>query len=133
MASAIQWLKDESALSVAAVARDFGVMREHIRTLVLKQALSGHRATLGDAGSRGAATAALTSIDFDRVGDHKASRSRPCVGRNRLSFDIKALRRFGRVSRVAKGADCKSAVLRLRRFESYLSHQPSSYAGVAQW
>jgi hypothetical protein len=23
---------------------------------------------------------------------------------------------------VAKGADCKSAVLRLRRFESYLSH-----------
>src|SRR5688572_10027829 len=33
--------------------------------------------------------------------------------------------RFGRVSRVAKGADCKSAGLRLRRFESYLSHQPS--------
>ena len=28
----------------------------------------------------------------------------------------------GRVSRVAKGADCKSAGLRLRRFESYLSH-----------
>ncbi len=32
---------------------------------------------------------------------------------------------IGRVSRVAKGADCKSAGLRLRRFESYLSHQPS--------
>ena len=32
---------------------------------------------------------------------------------------------WGRVSRVAKGADCKSAGLRLRRFESYLSHQPS--------
>src|SRR5262245_53798002 len=30
---------------------------------------------------------------------------------------------IGRVSRVAKGADCKSAGLRLRRFESYLSHQ----------
>jgi hypothetical protein len=28
----------------------------------------------------------------------------------------------GRVSRAAKGADCKSAGLRLRRFESYLSH-----------
>jgi hypothetical protein len=26
------------------------------------------------------------------------------------------------VSRAAKGADCKSAGLRLRRFESYLSH-----------
>ncbi len=32
----------------------------------------------------------------------------------------------GRVSRVAKGADCKSAGLRLRRFESYLSHHPPS-------
>jgi hypothetical protein len=31
----------------------------------------------------------------------------------------------GGVSRVAKGADCKSAGLRLRRFESYLPHQPS--------
>src|ERR1700746_1583341 len=31
--------------------------------------------------------------------------------------------RDGRVSRVAKGADCKSAGFRLRRFESYLSHQ----------
>src|SRR5215218_6573926 len=31
----------------------------------------------------------------------------------------------GGVSRVAKGADCKSAVLRLRRFESFLPHQPS--------
>ena len=30
----------------------------------------------------------------------------------------------GGVSRVAKGADCKSAGLRLRRFESYLPHQP---------
>lgn len=28
----------------------------------------------------------------------------------------------GRMSRVAKGADCKSAGLRLRRFESYFSH-----------
>ncbi len=28
----------------------------------------------------------------------------------------------GGVSRVAKGADCKSAGLRLRRFESYLPH-----------
>jgi hypothetical protein len=39
----------------------------------------------------------------------------------------KALRVFnyplcGGVSRVAKGADCKSAGLRLRRFESYLPH-----------
>jgi hypothetical protein len=31
----------------------------------------------------------------------------------------------GGVSRVAKGADCKSAGLRLRRFESYLPHQPA--------
>jgi hypothetical protein len=30
----------------------------------------------------------------------------------------------GGVSRVAKGADCKSAGLRLRRFESYLPHHP---------
>jgi hypothetical protein len=29
----------------------------------------------------------------------------------------------GGVSRAAKGADCKSAGLRLRRFESYLPHQ----------
>src|SRR4051794_29207185 len=31
----------------------------------------------------------------------------------------------GGVSRVAKGADCKSAALWLRRFESCLPHQPS--------
>ena len=31
----------------------------------------------------------------------------------------------GGVSRVAKGADCKSAVLRLRRFEFFFPHQPS--------
>ena len=41
---------------------------------------------------------------------------------------LKALRVFnyrprGGVSRAAKGADCKSAGLRLRRFESYLPHQ----------
>jgi hypothetical protein len=30
--------------------------------------------------------------------------------------------RSGGVSRVAKGADCKSAALWLRRFESYLPH-----------
>jgi hypothetical protein len=29
----------------------------------------------------------------------------------------------GGVSRVAKGADCKSAVLWLRRFESFFPHQ----------
>ena len=40
-------------------------------------------------------------------------------------------RRSGGVTRAAKGADCKSAGLRLRRFESYLPHQPD--AGVAQW
>ena len=33
--------------------------------------------------------------------------------------------RTGRVSRAAKGADCKSAGVRLRRFESYLSHHAS--------
>src|SRR5215212_7977306 len=49
-------------------------------------------------------------------------RIRPAGGCSRLSFEINTVRRFGRVSRVAKGADCKSAVLRLRRFESYLSH-----------
>ena len=38
------------------------------------------------------------------------------------------------MSRVAKGADCKSAGLRLRRFESYLSHHasPSGYAWRGQ-
>src|SRR5262245_7053811 len=37
----------------------------------------------------------------------------------------------GGVSRAAKGADCKSAGLRLRRFESYLPHHPGiSYSGV---
>ena len=30
----------------------------------------------------------------------------------------------GGVSRAAKGADCKSAASWLRRFESYLPHQP---------
>ena len=35
----------------------------------------------------------------------------------------------GRVSRAAKGADCKSAGLRLRRFESYLSHHLESSNG----
>ena len=37
----------------------------------------------------------------------------------------------GGVSRVAKGADCKSAGLRLRRFESYLPHQPSRFGASA--
>src|ERR1700689_2776880 len=35
----------------------------------------------------------------------------------------------GGVSRVAKGADCKSAGLRLRRFESYLPHHPHRRRG----
>ena len=39
---------------------------------------------------------------------------------------------LGGVSRVAKGADCKSAGERLRRFESYLSHQPSRFAATAR-
>jgi hypothetical protein len=34
--------------------------------------------------------------------------------------------RSGGVSRVAKGADCKSAALWLRRFESYLPHHRGS-------
>src|ERR1700688_934428 len=38
---------------------------------------------------------------------------------------VKPVTWCGGVSRVAKGADCKSAGLRLRRFESYLPHQPS--------
>src|ERR1700722_6989919 len=37
----------------------------------------------------------------------------------------------GRVSRAAKGADCKSAGLRLRRFESYLSHHYKRVAPLA--
>jgi hypothetical protein len=36
--------------------------------------------------------------------------------------------RSGGVSRVAKGADCKSAALWLRRFESYLPHHQGSEA-----
>ena len=38
----------------------------------------------------------------------------------------------GGVSRVAKGADCKSAVLRLRRFESFFPHHPASRQGASQ-
>src|SRR5271156_3162002 len=34
--------------------------------------------------------------------------------------------RLGGMSRVAKGADCKSAGVRLRRFESYFPHQQPS-------
>src|SRR5271169_642042 len=37
----------------------------------------------------------------------------------------------GGVSRVAKGADCKSAGLRLRRFESYLPHQLENKREIA--
>ena len=37
----------------------------------------------------------------------------------------------GGVSRAAKGADCKSAASWLRRFESYLPHQPRSE--VSPW
>ncbi len=71
------------------------------------------------------------SIDFDPVADHKAAtptgfRAKPvCLSRSMRCSG------FGRVSRVAKGADCKSAGLRLRRFESYLSHQPSRPAGAS--
>ena len=47
--------------------------------------------------------------------------------------DVRHAMASGGVSRVAKGADCKSAGLRLRRFESYLPHQPGSGAfGVRQ-
>jgi hypothetical protein len=39
--------------------------------------------------------------------------------------------RSGGVSRVAKGADCKSAALWLRRFESYLPHhQGTGITGI---
>src|SRR5436853_5793352 len=41
-------------------------------------------------------------------------------------FRVFNYRRNGGVSRAAKGADCKSAGLRLRRFESYLPHQQES-------
>src|SRR5580704_3116583 len=41
------------------------------------------------------------------------------------TWPVKPVTWCGGVSRVAKGADCKSAGLRLRRFESYLPHQPS--------
>ena len=34
---------------------------------------------------------------------------------------------------MAKGADCKSAGLRLRRFESYLSHQSSRVSRATTW
>src|SRR4051812_41465601 len=43
-------------------------------------------------------------------------------------FRVFNYRRNGGVSRAAKGADCKSAGLRLRRFESYLPHQQESVA-----
>ena len=77
-------------------------------------------------------TAEQPSIDFDRGGcTIKPRESRPAGGRSRLSFEINAVRRFGRVSRAAKGADCKSAGLCLRRFESYLSHQPSRAVGAS--
>ena len=63
------------------------------------------------------------SIDFAGVADHKPPI--PTGGAVCLSKRMRRGLRGGRVSRVAKGADCKSAGLRLRRFESYLSHHPS--------
>src|ERR1700726_2876287 len=41
----------------------------------------------------------------------------------RIAHRCRCAIRCGGVSRAAKGADCKSAGLRLRRFESYLPHQ----------
>ena len=42
---------------------------------------------------------------------------------HRIARRCRCAIRCGGVSRAAKGADCKSAGLRLRRFESYLPHQ----------
>src|ERR1700745_446658 len=49
-------------------------------------------------------------IDFAGTPPHKTGKSRPAGGRSGLSFEINMVRRpWGRVSRAAKGADCKSA------------------------
>ena len=50
------------------------------------------------------------------TGDNRSSRHPKACSPGRVHATC------GRVSRAAKGADCKSAGLRLRRFESYLSH-----------
>ena len=56
----------------------------------------------------------------------------------RALLEFRAEGFFGGVSRVAKGGDCKSPGVRLRRFESYFPHHASELlgaitAGVAQW
>src|SRR5262249_59732326 len=48
------------------------------------------------------------SIDFIEAPPHKTSKSRPAQGRADC-LSINAVPRRGRVSRAAKGADCKSA------------------------
>src|SRR5262245_24834572 len=60
----------------------------------------------------GAGAAEFGAVDTAQGAPHNPTR--PC---------IRGDARFGGVSRAAKGADCKSAGLRLRRFESYLPHQ----------
>src|SRR5580658_564075 len=50
------------------------------------------------------------------------------------TWPVKPATWCGGVSRVAKGADCKSAGLRLRRFESYLPHHyPEMTREIAIW
>src|SRR5581483_3797129 len=72
-----------------------------------------------------AVRAALRAVDLTGSAPHK--RDRFLAGRQRDEYLLAGEScRNGRVSRVAKGADCKSAGLRLRRFESYLSHHQRS-------
>jgi hypothetical protein len=59
--------------------------------------------------------AAAGAVDLTPSAPHNPART--CIRRD-ARFER------GGVSRAAKGADCKSAGLRLRRFESYLPHQP---------
>ena len=58
------------------------------------------------------------AVDTDRLAPHKPGLPMATRSHENAMLD------GGGVSRAAKGADCKSAGLRLRRFESYLPHQP---------
>jgi hypothetical protein len=68
----------------------------------------------------------LCALDSSRLGRHIPH----AFGMRLLHVAHLQLTRFGRVSRVAKGGDCKSPALRLRRFESYLSHHRFSGGGT---
>ena len=74
------------------------------------------------------ADAAAVDTASARHAKHRPRNSRPFGGQWPFPH-VTAIRceTCGGVSRVAKGADCKSAGLRLRRFESYLPHHRQNF------